>query len=528
LERSENNLAVGAQMTSVDKQSQKRPSLKLNALSNFGGLAISILIGFFLTPVMLTYLGEKRFGIWTLVSSLVGYYGLLDFGVGAAIFRYVPLYHGQGNHHKVSSVISTSLAFYGMLSLVIVAVTQILAGPIANYFEGGHDLAVLLRIVGLATAVSLTTIVLNTSVISYEGFAPSNLVTTSAQALRGALLVGCMWAGFGLAAMGWTILIVNVLSLAANSLLFKRICTDARLSLSAVGWSELKTLMSFGAIILITSTANSLATESPKQIVAKTLSLESLGLFGILLLLIGYYRMLIISLTKVFSPRFSYLSGKQADDEIRRLFIQGCRYMALLAGAVLLGMWIIGPSFLVLWAKKPELVHAVPALAIMAGGTFVFLSHRLGGDLLFGLGRQNQIALLEFTEAAGIVGLKILLSRKYGMNGAAWGIAIPPIIVRGLLQVRFVSQALKLGFVQYYSRCILRAWLAVAIIWGLAQLFDWNHLITGWPSMILLSALLMLAYGAAVFFIALEAEEKRRLKQDLPRLVMRTLRLRAE
>jgi len=60
---------------------------------------------------MLNHLGEKRFGIWTLASSLVGYFGLLEFGVGGAVFRYVPLFHGQGDYHRVSSVISTSLGF---------------------------------------------------------------------------------------------------------------------------------------------------------------------------------------------------------------------------------------------------------------------------------------------------------------------------------------------------------------------------------------------------------------------------------
>src|SRR5215831_2659855 len=150
-------------MTDVGHHSRKRPSLKWNAVSNFGGLAVSVAIGFFLTPAMLRYLGEKRFGIWTLVSSLVGYYGLLDFGVGSAVFRYVPLFHGQGNHHKVSAVISTSMAFYTILSLVIVGATQLLAGPIARFYEGGLDLTLLLRLVGLATALGLPTIVLNTS-----------------------------------------------------------------------------------------------------------------------------------------------------------------------------------------------------------------------------------------------------------------------------------------------------------------------------------------------------------------------------
>ena len=94
-------------MSAADKSPSSRPSLKWNALSNFGGLVASVAIAFFLTPAMLAYLGEERFGMWTLVSSLVGYYGLLDFGVGAAVFRYVPLFRGQGNHHRVSAVISS-------------------------------------------------------------------------------------------------------------------------------------------------------------------------------------------------------------------------------------------------------------------------------------------------------------------------------------------------------------------------------------------------------------------------------------
>jgi O-antigen/teichoic acid export membrane protein len=210
----------------------------------------------------------------------------------------------------------------------------------------------------------------------------------------------------------------------------------------------MKMLLSFGSVMLIVGTANSLATESPKQVVAKTVSLEALGLFGIPLLLIGYYRMLIISLTKVFSRRFSYLAGREAGDDIRRLFIQGCRYMTILAGAVALLLWVTGPAFVLLWTHKPELAKAMPALAIMTVGTFVFLSHRLGGDLLFGLGHKNQVAVLELAEAVGIVALAIILSLKYGLTGAALGLAIPPILVRGMLQTRFICQALKLGFLE--------------------------------------------------------------------------------
>ena len=118
-------------------------------------------------------------------------------------------------------------------------------------------------------------------------------------------------------------------------------------------------------MILVVGTANSLATESPKQIVAKSISLEALGLFGVPLLLISYYRMFIISLTKVFSPRFSYLAGREAQEEIRKLFIQGCRYMAMLAGGVALLLWIAGPPFLLVWTGKAQLARGLSRLRPM-------------------------------------------------------------------------------------------------------------------------------------------------------------------
>jgi O-antigen/teichoic acid export membrane protein len=483
-------------------------------LSNFGGLAVNVAVGFFLTPAMLNYLGEKRFGIWTLASSLVGYFGLLEFGVGAAVFRYVPLFHGQGDSRRVSGVVSTSLAFYGCLSLLVVMLTQVLAYPIARFFGGGPEAAGLLRIIGLATALSLPAIVLNTATASYENFAASNFVGVFTTVLRGALLFGCMLLGYGLGAMGWATLLVGFLSLIGNFVVFKRTCADVHLSLKAVKWEELKMLLNFGSVILIVGIANALATESPKQIVAKTISLEALGLFGIPLLLIGYYRMLIITLTKVFSPRFSYLSGRTDGAEIRRLFIQGSRYMAMLAGAVAILLWVGGAPFMLLWAGKPALLRTAPALGIMVAGTFVFLSHRLGGDLLFGLGRQGQVAVLELTEAVGIVGLAIPLSLRFGIVGAALGLAIPPILVRGWLQTKYVGNALGLSFVEYYSKCVLKSWLVVAVIWGLTRLVDWTSVIRGWASLIASSGLILALYGILVFVIVLDVDEKKRFRME--------------
>ncbi len=43
------------------------------------------MVAFFLTPFVVNSLGSTAYGIWVLLMSLTGYYGLLDLGVSAAL-----------------------------------------------------------------------------------------------------------------------------------------------------------------------------------------------------------------------------------------------------------------------------------------------------------------------------------------------------------------------------------------------------------------------------------------------------------
>ena len=49
-----------------------------NIVSNWVGFSVQVAVAFFLTPFILHSLGDTRYGIWSLVIGLTGYYGLLD------------------------------------------------------------------------------------------------------------------------------------------------------------------------------------------------------------------------------------------------------------------------------------------------------------------------------------------------------------------------------------------------------------------------------------------------------------------
>ena len=50
------------------------------------------IIGFLMFPFIIRHVGIEDYGLYLLVGAFVGYFGLLDFGVGSALVKYVAQY----------------------------------------------------------------------------------------------------------------------------------------------------------------------------------------------------------------------------------------------------------------------------------------------------------------------------------------------------------------------------------------------------------------------------------------------------
>src|SRR4029077_13984354 len=104
-------------------------SLKLQAAKNVSAtwlsLAVHAGVGFFLSPFILHRLGDDAFSLWVLVFSLTGYYGNLDLGIRASIVRYVAKFAATEDEDQLARFLSTSLAFYVAVGLVVVLLTAV-------------------------------------------------------------------------------------------------------------------------------------------------------------------------------------------------------------------------------------------------------------------------------------------------------------------------------------------------------------------------------------------------------------------
>src|SRR5438552_179975 len=106
-----------------------------NVSSNGVALAVNVLVGIFLSPYILHRLGDSAFGIWVLIFSVTGYYGLFDLGIRSSVVRYVSKAKATKDPDYASRVVSTSLLTYSCVGIVTFLVTLALSEHIDRLFH---------------------------------------------------------------------------------------------------------------------------------------------------------------------------------------------------------------------------------------------------------------------------------------------------------------------------------------------------------------------------------------------------------
>ncbi|MBW1727686.1 MAG: oligosaccharide flippase family protein [Deltaproteobacteria bacterium] len=430
----------------------KRPSLKINAISNWTSLVVQVAVGFFLTPFVISYLGRSGYGIWTLVGSFIGYYGLLNLGIGSAITRYIARYAAQKDDKRLNETANTALAMFCVTGLLAILISFLVAAPLAHFFkvpsEKVNAFKHIVWALGIATGLSFPSGVFSAMITAREHFVAVNVVNITATLLRAVLTVAILLAGYGLAGIAYPTLAATVVSLIAVFFLVKSVMPEFRIRLAHARLATLKMLLVYGGYTTIISVADILRMKIDSIVIGKMIGLAEVGIYGVAALLVSYMLRLVVSGMGILTPRFAALDGAGHADELRDTFLRSLSISSFIAcGAALMAL-LFGRAFILLWVG-PGFEGAIPVLGILAVSYAVALSQTPGIGLLYAVNKHRYYAAVTMAEAIANLLLSILLARLYGIIGVALGTAIPMFVVKLLVQPIYVSRVAGIRFKDY-------------------------------------------------------------------------------
>jgi O-antigen/teichoic acid export membrane protein len=399
-----------------------------NVGSSWFALGVNILVGIFLSPFILHRLGDAAFGIWVLIFSLTGFYGIFDFGIRSSIIRYVSKYTATNDQDEVNGLINTAMFTYtgvGVLSELITVVGCIYVDRAFHVLPEFQSTARwLLFVVGTSVALGFPLGVFGGMLEGLQKFYILNWTNVVSSLLRVALIVFYLNRGAGLL----TVALITVgLPLLAS---FVRAAVALRSLPVTFAWkyverSSFRHMANYSGITFMIIVASRLRFKTDALVIGKFLGAAAITYFYAGSRLVDYAGEVVSSLAQIFVPMSSQSDAAGNMDRLRKIFVAGnraCAFTTLPMTAVFI---ILGKSVIEVWVGKQYVAQGYPVLLTLIVPYTLMLVQSASGRILFGMGKHGKLAIVSLIEGVANVVLSILLVRPFGIIGDAIGTAIP-------------------------------------------------------------------------------------------------------
>jgi O-antigen/teichoic acid export membrane protein len=505
-----------------------------NAACNWAGFAVSAAVTLVLTPFVVHALGEARYGIWILSSSIIGYYGLLDLGFRAGVTQYVTRYLAAGDLERASDCMSTAVVAFAGLGLVLAGLSVVAAA----FAPGLFDLPAALTdeifwcilIVGLTSAASCVFFPAVAVFTATQRFDLANAITIASRLLTAGLVFAALEAGGGLIGISAATCIATLADYASRWLVARRLAPGLRVERRRARLSRLREIGSFGGWNFLISINAFAYNHLSNLLIAWLLPVAAVGQYALAMGLVRQINSGLGPVAWVFYPAAAELHVRGDQGGLERLYHDGSRLVLLTMVTTVMGAALWAEDFYRLWIGETYL-SASPfgsvalIFQILLVGTATTFAFQIAVQILTAAGHIRPLALALIVGSAINVSLSIMLIGPLGLVGVAAATVVASLIIDVVVMPVLAHRCLGLSPARFLRLAcprplavavLLAAWLA-GLRLGLGPAATWTAL--------LLQGVLA-GGGAALLILAvgITGDERRRLLlQPARRLKQRLL-----
>jgi O-antigen/teichoic acid export membrane protein len=466
-----------------------KANLLTNALANFTGFAAHVAVAMWLAPIMIHSLGDRRYGIWALVESVLAYLMLFDLGVAASVVRYVARFEASRDQAGLNRVFSTSLCIFLVAGAGILVVSSMCAMFGGCLLDIPADLqpeaSWLVMLLGFNLAVGLPLSVFPSILDGLGRYPAKTGIRTLCLAIRVPLLLAVLHSRGGLIDLAWIITGLNVLENLTQTAIVWHYLPRLRFSFRLATRATFRTIRGYSGDAFLAMIAGRISFQTDAIVIGAFLAPEYIAFFAVAGRLVDYAKSSLRAMTTVLTPAVSTLEARGNMRAIRRVLLNSTRYVLWLIFPIQLGLLILGKPFLAVWLSSPAFAaRTYPTLVILSLPLSLALAQSISGRILYGMGRLRWFARLVLAEALVNLLLSVWLVHPLGIEGVAWGTTIPNLLAN-LLTAFYVCRLLQVSPLIYLRRSMLQPLIAASLLAGgwllAAREFD----LQSWPALLL-------------------------------------------
>jgi O-antigen/teichoic acid export membrane protein len=499
--------------------------LRRNVLTNYIARFATIFALFLLFPFVAHHVGLSVYGIYLLITSLTTFF-TLDFGMGTATIRYVAAAWSVDDRPQLSRVISSSLAFFIGLALVLAALfalAMVVAWPSlhipANERSTALQLLVVVGVGQLLIAIPLS--VFNQVLIGIGRLDVMNVLQLAALVLRVIATVSLLSLGYGIVAVAVSEGILAIGLGVAAWIASKWQMAGVPVNISRARWRMVRSMAPFSLQLFVISAAALIILQADSLIISLFLPVAAVTLYGAAYRIYQVTREVTNALTLALVPAATSRHVQDQLVRLQKLFLTATRYSNVLVLLFAVPGLLFAGIVLEAWGG-PSFRAGTEVMQILLLSQLFNNNHLVAISILTGQGNVKAYARYHALWAVSNIILSVILIQSIGIRGVALGTAIPIILLEPLY-IATVLKQLHLRVVDFVRGILLPSFGPAAVVglplWLVARSLDIHTLFGALAA----SAVWTVAFGAIFYRVGVEPDDRMRVLRALRRIrVLRT------
>ncbi len=383
--------------------------LRRNMTSGLAVSGINFLITAVSYPIYLHYLGYEKYGLWLVLTTVLGFAQLGNLGINVAVSRFVANHFGHGDFRSIDRDVTTALFILTVSGGAILAAILLFRYEIISAFKldpENADLVIyLLPYVG---SLSLYVFIVRVTAATLTGLGRIDLVNyvwSGSRIVSITIAVILLYHRFGMKSLLISYFVSELFAHTFFLFLIKRFVRIHYFRVTNVNKQSFRRLVTFGGGLLGGTLLNMLMGPFNKFIISRFLGVQFIPIYEIAFNASMYIQGLLTTSFRALIPEISQLFGSadSAVNRIRYIYTKTMKMTLSFGTPLFLLIFLIAPILLKIWLREDFDALLPPIFRIMLVSTFFSLLGSTPYFYLIGLGRVKYV----FTASAIQTGVDI-------------------------------------------------------------------------------------------------------------------------
>ncbi|MEK4708216.1 oligosaccharide flippase family protein [Bacillus sp. FSL R10-2780] len=446
--------------------------LKAGALLSYVALFINSIISIIYTPVMLNFLGQSEYGVYSLASSVAGYVGILNFGLGNAVIRYTAKYRALKDDEGISNLYGMFCVMYGVLGILALIAGTILTINADSMFSHSlsmdevHTLTILMwiMIVNISTGIGFG--FFSVVMLAYERFVFQKVIGIVYAIINPLIMLPFLIKGYGSITMVIVTTLLNLMVILINIYYCFRVL-KIKILFKKVERGLLKEIIVFSSFIFLNLIIDKIYWSTDQVILGIFSGAAAISVYSIGASFTGYFSGFSTAISNVFLSRVTSMVTKDVTDkEISNLFIRIGRIQYIILAFVFSGFIVFGREFIHLWVGKEYNDAFIIAIIILVP-MIVSLMQSIGGIILQAKNIQTFKSIVYAITAVINVLISIVFVKWWGAIGGAVGTAVAFTLGNIVIMNIYYWKKVNIDIPRFWSNIMrMSSTVVISVVFG--------------------------------------------------------------